>query len=330
MSTLDTCDAGILAPFVRCMEQRGVLADRYLERHRIPPELVVEANGKITRRQAWEFLKDAERREGFASLGFLQGDRFRLTELGPLADAIHRAVTLKDAIDTFCRLLPTVVDGNTAHLVVGGTTSWFMIDSFGFDHSAAPADHFTILPLQEIVRLAAGPAWRPKTMRFITGAAPGLEELECTHGIEHRFSSGYVGIAFDSSLLSKPIKTDRATTMATGMVTPQPTLSKYDQLYSFLKSMNPYGPMLTATETAELFGVSRATLFRHLAMDGVTYNQVMDRVRLESAQKMLDQPEVSIKEIAFGLGYSSPNHFSRTFRRLTGQSPSEYRKKSVP
>jgi AraC-like DNA-binding protein len=43
---------------------------------------------------------------------------------------------------------------------------------------------------------------------------------------------------------------------------------------------------------------------------------------------MLDDARYTISEIGHLLGYGDPANFGRAFKRLTGQSPSEYRRRA--
>jgi AraC family transcriptional regulator, transcriptional activator of pobA len=47
---------------------------------------------------------------------------------------------------------------------------------------------------------------------------------------------------------------------------------------------------------------------------------------LQMALAMLNQPDVSVKEIGIKLGYSSAASFSRFVQQSTGKSPSQLRK----
>lgn len=49
--------------------------------------------------------------------------------------------------------------------------------------------------------------------------------------------------------------------------------------------------------------------------------------RLNNAKKMLLETNASITEIAFHCGFSDAPYFSKTFRKDTGITPMEYRKK---
>ena len=53
-------------------------------------------------------------------------------------------------------------------------------------------------------------------------------------------------------------------------------------------------------------------------------------VKLRRAQYLLVNTQESIKEVAFSLGFKSPEHFYTTFKRVMGSTPSIYRKSSTP
>ena len=91
--------------------------------------------------------------------------------------------------------------------------------------------------------------------------------------------------------------------------------------------MFPYRRLPSSAEAAEIIGTSRASLYRSLANEGITYFRVVERVRFEAARSMLKDESSSIKEIAYELGYSSPGSFVRAFRRLSGVTPGEFRRR---
>lgn len=78
-------------------------------------------------------------------------------------------------------------------------------------------------------------------------------------------------------------------------------------------------------EIAHALSLSLRSLQRKLQEQGVTYKQVLEEVRQELALKHIVQPELSIGDISYLLGFSSDKNFARSFKSWTGQSPSEYR-----
>lgn len=60
---------------------------------------------------------------------------------------------------------------------------------------------------------------------------------------------------------------------------------------------------------------------------GLNFTDYVSRIRIEKAKNLLLNPNLRISEIAYEVGFQSLTHFNRVFRKLVGQSPTEYRLK---
>lgn len=58
---------------------------------------------------------------------------------------------------------------------------------------------------------------------------------------------------------------------------------------------------------------------------GLKFTDYVARVRLEDARNRLLNPNLRVSEIAYDVGFQSLTQFNRTFKRVFGQSPSEFR-----
>ena len=76
---------------------------------------------------------------------------------------------------------------------------------------------------------------------------------------------------------------------------------------------------------AEALSMSRRTLQRKLAENGLSYRVILDKIRHDLARRHLGSDEKSLTDIAFMLGFSEQSAFARAFKRWQGVSPSEYR-----
>lgn len=63
------------------------------------------------------------------------------------------------------------------------------------------------------------------------------------------------------------------------------------------------------------------------ACTGQTLLGYHNSVRCEKAQELLTCPELSIAYISEKVGYASVSHFTRIFKKITGETPSEYRRR---
>jgi AraC-like DNA-binding protein len=58
---------------------------------------------------------------------------------------------------------------------------------------------------------------------------------------------------------------------------------------------------------------------------GINFTDYLTRVRIERAQNLLLNPNLRISEIGFEVGFQSLTHFNRVFKKIAGQSPTDYR-----
>lgn len=70
--------------------------------------------------------------------------------------------------------------------------------------------------------------------------------------------------------------------------------------------------------------VSPRTLQRKLQEEGTSFQQIFDDVKLELATGMLKNPDLTVNEIAYKLGYAEPSVFRRAFKKWTGVTPTAY------
>lgn len=87
-------------------------------------------------------------------------------------------------------------------------------------------------------------------------------------------------------------------------------------------------PNLSTAMVAEACGISQRYLSELLKLNGTPFSDHVWNKRVEAASRWLastDAGEISIAEIAFRVGFKSPAHFSRMFKRVHEVGPREYR-----
>jgi AraC-like DNA-binding protein len=85
---------------------------------------------------------------------------------------------------------------------------------------------------------------------------------------------------------------------------------------------------LSLTKVAKAVNTSRFYFFKLLKKaTGLNFTNYVSRVRIEKAKNLLLNPNLRISEIAYEIGFQSLTHFNRVFKKIIGQSPTEYRGK---
>ena len=64
-------------------------------------------------------------------------------------------------------------------------------------------------------------------------------------------------------------------------------------------------------------------MFRRIT--GINFTDYLARVRIEKSKNLLLNPNLRVSEIAYEVGFQSLTHFNRVFKKLLGQSPTDYR-----
>lgn len=152
-------------------------------------------------------------------------------------------------------------------------------------------------------------------------------------GVPVHFSSGRNAILLDPSYLHTPLTP--APTHITRILaahadsqlsTLESSRSCRARVEVELRTLLASGNVGVAQLTRRL-AMSRQTLYRRLKLEGTTYEQVLEELRRTIAVQALAARETSVREIAAQTGFADAAAFSRAFKRWTGESPSESRRR---
>src|SRR6187549_102981 len=83
----------------------------------------------------------------------------------------------------------------------------------------------------------------------------------------------------------------------------------------------------SSKEIGKKLSLSERTLQRRLREENTSFAELLDGARRELAELYVAEPGVAAYEVAFLLGYSEPSAFHRAFRRWTGVTPQEFRRR---
>lgn len=116
-------------------------------------------------------------------------------------------------------------------------------------------------------------------------------------------------------------------------------LNRYERLGRYTEQIvnalqiihQEYSEKLTLNYLASKIHINPAYLSRKFHEEvGMGFSEYLNDYRLKEAQKMLiNHPDLSISTISERCGFNSQHYFSQIFRKLTGQSPSDYRLKET-
>jgi len=85
-----------------------------------------------------------------------------------------------------------------------------------------------------------------------------------------------------------------------------------------------------AAAVARRLNMSTRSFTRQLANEGTTFGEILERLRRRLAYRYLAHDRMSIKQIAWLLGYSEPGAFTHAYKRWTGTTPGRARQNQPP
>ena len=298
------------------------------------PTLVTDPDARVEHSvvaSAWDTLADVsgEPHLGLFAVSLLDAAPVDLVDL-----ALQHARDLRGLLDCFSRFQRLYHDANDCTQHIEGDQA---VSVFSLRPEAARSRHLCEFVLGNWtrkarrilgdcfvlteVRLRDSGAEPPALFRQIFGAAPV------------RFGAGVDALVYSASLLDAPVAgADEALRallekqLERTLASRAPDAAFLDVARHRLRVALTQGG-IDAEQLARALAVSTRSLQRRLAELGTTFSDLLDEVRRDLALGHLEHPDVSVTEVAFLLGFSDLSSFSRAFRRWTGKSPAEHRRK---
>jgi AraC-like DNA-binding protein len=84
-------------------------------------------------------------------------------------------------------------------------------------------------------------------------------------------------------------------------------------------------PRASLDDACRALGLSRRSMQRLLRVDGTSFRAEVDRARAQAAKRLLGETDLKLEAVAREIGCASMEAFIALFRRLTHQTPTEWR-----
>lgn len=199
----------------------------------------------------------------------------------------------------------------------------------------APGRHgteFTLALVVYICRQLIGDDWSPRRVSFANPAPRDRDALARFFGAGvMEFDRPESSIWFDAEALQRPLASADPALLPvleryaqTLLPSPASSSPLLDQIRHYLRG-NLSGGAPSIDAAAEALHLSPRTLQRRLSALNTSYAAVLEELRRHLAQLYLDDPKLSLGEVAFLMGYSDLRAFLRAFKGWTGMTPGQVR-----
>jgi AraC-like DNA-binding protein len=195
------------------------------------------------------------------------------------------------------------------------------------------AEEFGAAEIVTLARAFTGLPWKPRLVRFTFAEPSDSTSLRTFFSAPLEFGAERCEIHFSLESLRLPLLKADAATVAffepyvEKIIRADPAVAGEPRVADDVKVVlmdTLRGDAPTLEEVAAVLNTSGRTLRRRLQGEGVTFQGVLDEVRLTLATKHIQQGTLALAEISFLLGFSEPSAFHRAFRRWTGTTPQSY------
>jgi AraC-like DNA-binding protein len=199
-----------------------------------------------------------------------------------------------------------------------------------------PAEFIMAVSLR-LARLAVGDSISPKEVRFAHAAPASTAAHARTFRAPVRFNAGENALVMAAALVERSCLRadpglaallDRYAGDRLERIAPRSSFADRarEAVAATLREGEP-----SAAKVALRLRMSVRSLSRTLAAEGTSYRALLEQMRRELAGRYLADPEVSIAEVAFLLGFKEVSAFYHAFRSWTGRTPREFRReRAVP
>lgn len=103
--------------------------------------------------------------------------------------------------------------------------------------------------------------------------------------------------------------------------------SRMDRVMQFVLE-NRFQP-ISLDDVSEKANLSKEAFCRFFKLrTRKTFTQYLQQLRINEAQKLLQETELGISEIAYRVGFENLSYFNRSFKSITGKTPREFKKSS--
>lgn len=317
---------------------RGLSATELLARLGLDPASARDPDRRVAFAQLFAVWADCMCALRDPALPLAAAKRIRLEDYAVLGFATTSAPTFRAALSLLARYGTLHADGCRWALeedstVPGVKLRWEREGERTLGHRVA--NECAVAEALHATRQLLGFALVPARVAFRHAAPSSLRAHEEFFGVRPQFGANWEGVLFPRELLERVPKQSNpplaawlerqmTSTLAT-RVEPATFAERVEQILE--RDLTAGEPDLG--RVARALALSERTVRRQLVREERSFRSVWESVRRRRAETLLAVRERTIDEVAFLTGYSETSAFARAFKRWTGDTPGEFRRRAL-
>lgn len=321
----------------------GLQLINLLKRFQIPSELLLEGSGltldtlakpgtRIDADVVIALTEKARALTGEPGIGFYLGLEKRLSMYGYLGFATMSATTGREGLELFTRYAATISTSLELSLAeAGGIATLTMHERIDMGSVHDVALFSLMVGIRQLATTLLGRDTGPMQVDL------PIAEPEYFHLFAHllphaHFDQSIARVHFDSRALDHPLPHPDQAALELAKSACEQQLQELGldrslpaRVRRLLRETKSHR---TIEQIAVALSISTRTLKRKLAKEGLSFKDIQEEERRERAMALLRTPDLGLEAIAEQLDYADASNFTRAFRRWTGMTPSDWRRRN--
>lgn len=311
----------------------GVDLEDVLAAAQVQPGIFGHPDNPITYPELQRLFLACEQRSGRDDFGLLVGQRSRLAEMGLAGEAARCCGDVGEGLACFVEHFNLHDGAATMGIVTEGGFTRFIYAIA--EHGMPDTRHFqlgAITIAYNIVQDLCGEGWQPTVVTIACRSPVNVRACQKFFRAPIRFDSDESALIFERHWLDRPLA---PVNPALRQEIAARVAAQELQLHAdfpatvrrLVRKQLLFG-RCSMDAVAATLGMHRRTLDRRLHRQGLHYGDLIDSVKKDVAQQLLRDTRLHVQQIAESLRFSTAANFATAFRRWTGMTPSEYRRRS--
>ena len=317
---------------LRYLDRNGLDAEPVLLRAELSRGQLSQDSGGISVASQHRFLEFAAIETNDSLLGLHVAAEMDLRDAGILFYLAAASATVADALEHLARYAGTA--NEAVHLEISQYKGETVLTVRPIDEDDEPRQQFSEFIALAVIRAlnkATNRDFAPLRMTFAHPRNLALREIHRILRCPVEFAQTTDSWVLPQRVMELPITSGDSHLLhileahADDLLSERRTATGLRGLVeNQLLSMLPSGRVQKAV-VAQQLGMSARSFTRHLAQEGTSFGEVLDRQRNRLALRYLEDERISLQQTAWLLGYSEIGAFNHAFKRWTGTSPGQAR-----
>ncbi|MEL6656910.1 MAG: AraC family transcriptional regulator ligand-binding domain-containing protein [Bacteroidota bacterium] len=299
-------------------------------------EFLSQPDSTIDRQAYSRVVEEAVEMTNDAFIGLHMGEGLGLAAAGLIGQITQTSATVLQALEYCCSFanlgcselpMELVPSGDYYKIRLRANPLWEQESPAAYRHTAEGVLAFTLRECRDLTRLEM-PAY---AIHLPWDAPTDTSEYQRVFGTTVQFKQEEFAIILHRNQVEAAVTTADYQLLRLLVTHAEERSAQLRQTKAFadvvrqsmIQLIEPAFPSIE--QVAKHLNLSLRTLQRRLQEEGVSYKNLLEEVRKDFALSYLRNPELTVGEIAYLLGYRETSAFSRACKRWIGQSPQQWR-----